>query len=494
MSIYVAIDLKSFYASVECIEHGFDPLKTNLVVADESRTEKTICLAVSPSLKAYGIPGRARLFEVVSKVKEINSQRRKDSPSHQLIGDSFYDEDVQANPELALNYFVAEPRMNLYMKYSSMVYDTYLKYVSKDDIHVYSIDEVFIDVTNYLKTYKMTAHELAIKMIKDVLKKTGITATCGIGSNMYLAKVAMDIVAKHMPADKDGVRIAEIDEMSYRKLLWDHRPLTDFWRIGPGITRRLEENGMFTQGDIARMSIKNEDLLYRIFGINAELIIDHAWGYEPARICDIKSYKPVTNSLSSGQVLKEPYPYSKAKLIVKEMTDLLVLDLVDKKLLTNQMGLTVGYDTTAVKNYAGPIERDPYGRIAPKSAHGTINLSDYTSSTKIILDSIVKLFEKIVDPSLTVRRMYIVANNLKREDDDIFAKDKQEQMDLFSDYEKIDSDRKAKKEYLKKERKMQEAIIKIQKKYGKNSILKGNNLEEGATSIERNGQVGGHKA
>ena len=493
MSIYVAIDLKSFYASVECIEHGFDPLTTNLVVADESRTEKTICLAVSPSLKAYGIGGRARLFEVVQKVKEVNSLRLQKIRNHKFIGKSYYDLEVQNNPNLALDFFIATPRMNFYMDYSSRIYEIYLKYVSKEDIHVYSIDEVFIDVTNYLNTYKLTAHELAMKMIRDILKETGITATCGIGTNMYLAKIAMDIVAKKMPADKDGVRIAELDELSYRQQLWQHRPLTDFWRIGPGITKRLEANGMYTQGDIARMSLENEDKLYQIFGINAELIIDHAWGYEPATIKAIKSYKPIGHSLSSGQVLKKPYPFDKARLIIKEMTDLLVLDLVEKKIVTDQIVLTVGYDNSN-QDYSGEKVLDPYGRPMPKMAHGSINIGEYTSSTKLIMDATLKLFDRIVDKKLTVRRMYVVANHIVYEE--LLDKNDEaiEQLDLFTDYEIEDSKREKKKKDLIKERKMQEAIIKIQRKYGKNAALKLNNLEEDATSIERNSMVGGHKA
>lgn len=493
MSVYIAIDLKSFYASVECVEHGFDPLTTNLVVADESRTEKTICLAVSPSLKSYGIGGRARLFEVVSKVKEVNMERLKKAPNHKFIGDSFYNDEVIANPSLALNYYVATPRMAYYMKYSSKIYDIYLKYVAKEDIHVYSIDEVFIDVTNYLNTYRMTAHELAMKMIHDILATTGITATCGIGSNMYLAKIAMDVVAKHMPADKDGVRIAELDEMSYRQKLWTHTPLTDFWRIGKGISKKLEANGMKTQGDIAKMSIKNEDLLYKLFGINAELIIDHAWGYEPTTIKAIKSYKPLGKSISSGQVLKEPYPFDKARLIVKEMTNLLSLDLVDKKVKTDQIVLTVGYDNSNITNYKGKIVLDPYGRPMPKMAHGSINIGEYTNATFLLLEKTLKLFDNIVDPKLTVRRMYVVANHIVNEED-IDETKVNEQLDLFTDYKELDKKKQMKKKALEKERKMQEAILKIQKKYGKNAALKLNNLQEGATTIERNGSIGGHKA
>ena len=493
MSVYVAIDLKSFYASVECVEHGFDPLTTNLVVADESRTEKTICLAISPSLKAYGLGGRARLFEVNQKVKEVNQKRLLETSNHQFIGDSFYDDEVRANKDLALNFYIATPRMATYMKYSAKIYDIYLKYVSKEDIHVYSIDEVFIDVTNYLGIYKMSAHELAMTMIKDVLKVTGITATCGIGTNLYLAKIAMDIVAKKMPADEDGVRIAELDEMSFREKLWEHTPLTDFWRIGRGIAKKLIDNQIYNMGDIARTSIECEDKLYDLFGINAELLIDHAWGKEPVTIADIKAYKPTSNSLSSGQVLKEPYSYEKARLIVKEMTDGLVLDLVDKKVMTDQIGLAIGYDISSIENYDGEIAIDFYGRRVPKGVHGIYNLVEYTSSTSIIMDGMLKIFDKIVNPKLMVRRINVVANDLisEKEASKITYL---EQTNIFTDYEEVDKKYEVKKKAIAKERKMQEAILTIQKKYGKNAILKGNNLEEGATSIERHNEIGGHKA
>lgn len=493
MSIYVAIDLKSFYASVECVERGYDPLTTNLVVADKSRTEKTICLAVSPSLKSYGISGRARLYEVVQRVKEVNNQRLRKAPFRRFKGKSFFDEEIKENPSLELDYIVATPRMSYYMKYSSMIYDIYLKYVSKDDIHVYSIDEVFIDVTNYLKTYKMSAHELAMTMIRDILDQTGITATCGIGTNMYLAKIAMDIVAKHMKADKDGVRIAELDEMSYRKILWEHHPLTDFWRIGKGISKRLEDNGMYTQGDIARMSLKNEDLLYKLFGINAELIIDHAWGYEPVSIKEIKSYKPVAKSISTGQVLKKPYVYEKARLILKEMIDNLALDLVDKKVVCDQIVLTIVYDVTSLEDFTGQVVLDPYGRPMPKAAHGSINLGEYTNSISIMMKASLKLFDTIVLKGLKVRRVYVVANHILLEDE-MPEEPKQEQLDLFSNYEEIDKQKENRKKALTKERNMQEAILKIQRKYGKNAIIKANNLEEDATSIERHGTIGGHRA
>ena len=489
---YIAIDLKSFYASVECVERGLDPLNTNLVVADPSRTEKTICLAVSPSLKKHGIPGRARLFEVVEKVREVNSLRRSLAPKNKLTGKSYLDSELESNPALELDYIVAPPQMARYMEISTSIYNIYLKYIAPEDIHVYSVDEVFIDATNYLKTYKKTAHELAMTMIRDVLSSTGITATAGIGTNMYLCKIAMDIVAKHIPADKDGVRIAELDDMSYRKQLWEHTPITDFWRVGKGYATRLANNGMYTMGDVARCSIENEDKLYKLFGINAELLIDHAWGYEPCRMSDIKSYVPESNSLSLGQVLSSPYPFEKARLIVREMTDNLVLDLVKKGLVTDQMVLTVGYDIENTKNVS-ESEIDRYGRRTPKSAHGSINLNMYTSSTKIITAAVTELFDRIVDRQYTVRRMYVVANRVLPEKS---LKDKEqfEQMDLFTDYEKRDKEKKEQNEAIEKEKKIQQAVISIKDKFGKNAILKGMNFEEGATAKERNEQVGGHKA
>ena len=384
---YLCIDLKSFYASVECIERGLDPMTTNLVVADKARTEKTICLAVSPSLKKYGIPGRARLFEAVQKVKEANSQRKICAPNRRFIGSSYNATELNEHPELAIDYITAPPRMAHYMEYSTRIYQVYLKYVAPEDIHVYSIDEVFIDLTPYLKKGEITAHDMAIKMIRDVLATTGITATAGIGTNLYLAKIAMDITAKHMPADKDGVRIAELDEMSYRHQLWDHRPLTDFWRVGPGYASKLEAHGIYTMGDVALCSVGkeseyyNEDLLYKLFGINAELLIDHAWGWEPCTIAEIKAYKPSTNSICSGQVLQCPYDAEKARLVVKEMADLLVLDIVEKKLVTDQIVLTIGYDIENLKKserenaYNGEVTTDRYGRKIPKHAHGTANIS-----------------------------------------------------------------------------------------------------------------------
>lgn len=503
--IYIAIDLKSFYASVECVERNLDPLTTNLVVADSSRTQKTICLAVSPSLKAYGIPGRARLFEVVQKVKEANIWRRRRLYGRDFSDKSYFAPDLKENPELEIDYIVATPRMALYMQYSTSIYNIYLKYVAPEDIHVYSIDEVFMDVTDYLTAYKMTAKELVSKIVKEVLLETGITATAGIGSNLYLCKVAMDIVAKHVEPDKNGVRIAELDEISYRKLLWNHRPLTDFWRVGRGYQKKLEENGLFTMGDVARCSLGsetdfyNEDLLYRLFGINAELLIDHAWGYEPTTIDLIKAYKPSVNSLSSGQVLQCPYDFEKGKLIVREMTDLLVLDLVEKHLVTDQMVLTVGYDIENLTNpaiykgYTGEITVDHYGRKVPKHAHGTVNLGRQTSSTKMITDAVMDLYDKIVDKNLLVRRINVVANRLVDERD-VTEVTEYEQLNLFTDYEALNTERKSEEEALVKERKLQEAMLKVKKKYGKNAMLKGMNLEEGAMTIERNNQIGGHKA
>ena len=495
---YIAIDLKSFYASVECVERGLDPLTTNLVVADKSRTEKTICLAVSPSLKAYGISGRPRLFEVIQKVKEVNNEREKKSPKRVLEGTSSNDIELKKNFALALDYIVATPRMAHYMKYSARIYEIYLKYIAKDDIHVYSIDEVFMDVTNYLKLYKLTAQELAKKIIQDVLKETGITATAGIGTNLYLAKVAMDIGAKHIDADKDGVRIAYLDEMSYRKSLWTHTPLTDFWRVGRGYKNKLEAHGMYTMGDVARISHENEDLLYELFGINAELLIDHAWGYEPCTIKDIKAYKPENNSVSSGQVLQEAYTFEKARLVVKEMTDLLVLDLVEKDLVTDQMVLTVGYDIECIRNpkinqyIKDPVSKDYYGRLIPKPAHGTIHLKAPTSSTKQIMSAIMDLYKRIVNPKLLVKRIYVVACNVQKESQ--IKEQIYEQLDIFTDYEALKKKHEEEKKELDKEKKLQKAILNIKGKYGKNAVLKGMDLEEGATTVDRNKQIGGHKA
>lgn len=498
---YIAIDLKSFYASVECMQRGLDPMTTNLVVADESRTEKTICLAVSPSLKSYGVPGRPRLFEVVQKIKAVNNQRKWKAPKKTLVGESYNNTELQARPELAVSYIIAPPQMAKYMEVSTQIYNVYLKYISPEDIHVYSIDEVFIDATHYLGTYKCTAHELAIRMIRDVLATTGITATAGIGTNMFLCKVAMDIVAKKMPADKDGVRIAELDEMSFRQQLWNHRPLTDFWRVGKGYAKKLEENGMFTLGDVAleSMTERGEDRLYKLFGVNAELLIDHAWGWEPCTIEEIKKYKPSTNSLGSGQVLHCPYDNEKARLIVHEMTDLLVLDLVEKHLVTDQLVLTVGYDIENLtdpkisKYYTGPVTTDHYGRQIPKHAHGTVNLDRQTSSTRIIVEAMLGLFDRIVDKKLLVRRVNISANRVVSESS-VDTSAPMEQMDLFTDYEELERKQKAEQAALEREKKAQKAIIELRKKYGKNAVLKGMNLQEGATTKDRNEQVGGHKA
>ncbi|MDD3279667.1 MAG: DNA methylase [Lachnospiraceae bacterium] len=503
--IYVAIDLKSFYASVECIEKGLDPLHTNLVVADASRTEKTICLAVAPALKRYGIPGRARLFEVVQKVKLVNEQRKRKAPGRILTGSSWDDRELSDNSALKLDYIAAPPRMALYMTCSTKIYNIYLKYVAPEDIHVYSIDEVFIDVTQYLQTYRMTARELAMKMIADVLNTTGITATAGIGTNLYLCKIAMDIVAKHITPDQDGVRIAELDEHSYRRLLWNHRPLTDFWRVGKGYAKKLEKIGIFTMGDIARCSLGektdyyNEDLLYKLLGINAELLIDHAWGWEPCTIADIKAYKPRTNSTGAGQVLQCPYDFEKARLVTREMTDLLVLDLVDKGLVTDQVVITVGYDIQNLQNpdikksYKGEITLDQYGRKIPKHAHGTANLKQLTSSTRLITEAAMELYDRIVDPGLLIRRIYVTANRVV-EEKSISQEESYEQLDLFTDYEAELSRREEEQKALEREKRMQHAILDIKKKYGKNAILKGMNLEDGATARNRNGQIGGHKA
>ncbi len=474
--IYIAIDLKSFYASVECVERGLDPLTTNLVVADESRTEKTICLAVSPSLKAYGIPGRARLFEVVQKARKYK-----------------------------LSYVAAPPRMSLYMDYSSRIYKIYLKYIAPEDIHVYSVDEVFMDITHYLKTYGMTPEELANTIIKDVYETTGITATAGIGTNMYLCKIAMDIVAKHAEPDANGARIAYLDEKLYRKMLWGHKPITDFWRVGRGYAKKLAEKGIYTMGDVARCSVGkpedyyNEELLYKLFGINAELLIDHAWGYEPCTIADVKAYRPENNSLSQGQVLQCPYTSDKARLIVHEMADMLSLDLVDKRIVTDQIVLTIGYDIENLTNplisskYKGDISIDVYGRKIPKHAHGTINLKRQTSSSNMIIDAALELYDRIINKSLLVRRINIVANHVINEND-IKHEELYEQLDLFTDYDEVLLKRKEEDEKLLRERKMQEAVLSIKKKYGKNAVLKGMNFEEGATAISRNSQIGGHKA
>ena len=502
---YIAIDLKSFFASVECKERKLDPLKTNLVVADAARTEKTICLAVTPSLKAYGIPGRARLFEVVQRVREENQKRAAAAPGHRLEGTSYDDDALKNNPSLAIDYVIAPPRMALYMEYSTKIYNIYLKYVAPEDIHVYSIDEVMMDVTSYLRTYGMSARELARTMIQDVLAETNITATAGIGTNLYLCKIAMDIVAKHVEPDDDGVRIAQLDEMQYRKLLWNHRPITDFWRVGAGYARKLEENGMYTMGDVARCSMGkedsfyNEDLLYRLFGVNAELLIDHAWGYEPCTMEMIKAYRPTTSSLCSGQVLQCPYDFEKTRLVVQEMVDLQVLDLVDKGLMTDQVVLTIGYDIENLtdpkrrKAYHGEVTIDRYGRAVPKHAHGTINLKGHTSSTIEITEKVMELYDRIVDPTLLVRRINMSVNHLEVESA-VVQKEEYEQLDLFTDYAQKEEKDREERRMREREKNMQHAMIDIKKKYGKNAIIKGMNLQEGATACDRNRQIGGHKA
>ncbi|WP_418879181.1 DNA methylase [Waltera sp.] len=509
---YIAMDLKSFYASVECVDRGLDPLNTNLVVADASRTQKTICLAVSPSLKSYGIPGRARLFEVISKVREVNAMRKVRSPGGRFLGKSTFADELQRHPELEVGFVTATPRMARYLEYSTQIYNIYLKYIAPEDIHVYSIDEVFLDVTQYLKTYGMTARELASRIATEILEKKGLTATAGIGTNLYLCKIAMDIVAKHMEPDDNGVRIAELDEISYRELLWDHRPLTDFWRVGAGYRKKLEAAGMFTMGDVARCSIGglgdyyNEDLLYRMFGINAELLIDHAWGYEPVTMDLIKSYRPETNCISSGQVLHCATDFMQAKIVVREMAEQLAMDLVEKKLVTDQIVLTVGYDIDNLKipeiadHYHGEITVDRYGRSVPKHAHGTGNLDAMTASVSRITEITMGLYERIVDPMLLTRRITLVANHLK-DADSVKEEPFYEQMDLFSggflqtgQKETSRETKQLEKERLEKEKHLQEAMLSVKSKYGKNAILKAADLQEGATTIDRNRQIGGHKA
>lgn len=493
---YVAIDLKSFYASVECVQRGLDPLTTNLVVADASRTDKTICLAVSPSLKAYGIAGRARLFEAQQKVREVNALRRIKAPGGKFTSASYDDLRVRADASCELSFVIAPPQMKKYMAVSAQIYGVYLRYIAPEDIHVYSIDEVFMDVTDYLPLYKKSAHALTIAMIRDVLDATGITATAGIGTNLYLAKIAMDIVAKHAPADRDGVRIAELDEAAYRRQLWDHRPLTDFWRVGHGIAQKLARYHMYTMGDIARCSVGdegsfyNERLLYRLFGVNAELLIDHAWGWESCTMGDIKAYTPKSNSLSSGQVLAHPYRYEPGRLIVREMTDLLVLDLVQKKLVTDQMVLYIGYDRESLTQpeaaYDGAVSVDYYGRKVPSSAHGSINLPSFISSTDQIMACVLQLYQRIVDPNLLIRRVNITANHVMP------AADAQTyvQLSLFDNAEAQQKTQQVRQ----KEQRKQQAILELQQRYGKNAVLKGMNFLEGATTVERNRQVGGHKA
>ncbi|MCR5688467.1 MAG: DNA methylase [Lachnospiraceae bacterium] len=493
---YIAIDLKSFYASVECAERKLDPLTTNLVVADASRTEKTICLAVSAGLKSYGLPGRPRLFEVVEAVKRINASRLYRAPGRQFSGSSFITTEIDSNPSLELGYIVATPRMSLYMKYSTDIYRIYLKYVAPEDILVYSCDEVFMDVTSYLGTYRMTPRELAMTMIRDVLSTTGITATAGIGTNMFLSKVAMDITAKHMPPDENGVRIAELDEMEFRRTLWSHTPITDFWRVGAGTARRLAKLGLSTMGDIAACSEKREDILYKAFGVNAELLIDHAWGWEPCTIEDAHNYRPQNNSLSSGQVLQRPYSHEEAAIIVREMTDSLTLDLVRKGLVTDQIVLTIGYesvkDPDELKGYNGEMSLDWYGRLVPKHGHGTAPLGRFTSSTRLITDAVMELYERVTDPSLFIRRINVCAGRVVPEEEAKEA-DSYEQLDLFSVFGE-GAENADEEERLAKERSLQLATLNIKEKYGKNAILKGTNFLEGATAMERNRQVGGHKA
>ena len=496
---YIAIDLKSFYASVECVERRLNPLTTNLIVADPSRTEKTICLAVSPSLKAYGIGGRARVFEVLQRLKEVNNERRNNSPNHRLNGISTSDIDLHKHPDWEVDFITAVPRMAYYIDYSTRIYKIYLKFIAPEDIYTYSIDEVFIDATQYLKSYKMTAHELARKMIATVQQYTGITATAGIGTNMYLCKVAMDIVAKHIPADKDGVRIAELDEMSYRRQLWNHRPLTSFWRVGKGIAQKLESYGIDTMGKIARCSLRNEELLYNLFGVNAELLIDHAWGWEPCTMEAVKAYRPETNSLSHGQVLQSAYDCKKTRVVVQEMADAIALELVDKRLVTNQLVLTISYDSESLSNpqirakYHGPVTTDYYGRQVPKHAHGTANLERMTSSSRLITEAVMSLYDRIINPDLLVRRINLTTNNVV-EESKASELNTPIQLDLFTDYEELERKRNEEKAALEKERKMQEAVLSIKKRFGKNAILKGLNYEEGATAKDRNQQIGGHKA
>ena len=490
--MYIAIDLKSFYASVECMERKQDPLTTNLVVADASRTEKTICLAVSPSLKAYGIPGRARLFEVVQRVKEINAERLRKAPGHRFRGRSCFAEELE-DPSLELGFEIAVPQMAKYMQRSTEIYSIYLRFAAPEDIHVYSIDEVMIDASAYLETCGVTARELARRMILAVLRETGITAAAGIGTNLYLAKAAMDIVAKHVEADADGVRIAELDEMSYRRLLWNHRPLTDFWRVGRGYARKLEAHGIFTMGDVARCSIRNEELLYSLFGINAELLIDHAWGYEPCTMDLIKSYTPDSSSFSSGQVLQCPYDHQKARVVVHEMADAAALNLVAKKMVTDQIVLTVSYDKVSAEGYDGEITTDYYGRKVPKHAHGTANLPRKTSSARLIDAAVLELYDRIVDPKLLVRRIHIGVNHVLPEEE---AREEPSfvQMDLFTDYAAEEQKKEQEERELQKERSLQEAMLSIRRKFGSNAILKGINLKEGATGKERNNQIGGHRS
>ncbi len=497
---YIAIDLKSFYASVECRDRGLDPLDTNLVVADESRTDKTICLAVTPTLKSFGISGRARLFEVKQRVQEINADRKRNLRGREFSGSSHFYSELSKDPSLALDFIIAPPRMAYYMEYSTRIYEIYMKYVAPEDIIVYSIDEVFMDVTDYLQTYRMSPRDLAMKMILEVLETTGITATAGIGTNLYLCKVAMDVMAKHIPSDENGVRIAFLDEMTYRRELWSHRPITDFWRVGRGYAKKLETYGIYTMGDVARCSEQNEELLYRLFGKNAELLIDHAWGWEPCTVEAVKAYRPESSSLGSGQVLQCPYDAEKAKLVVREMADALSLDLVEKRLVTDQIVITVGYDIENLtdperrKKYRGEVVTDRYGRQIPKHAHGTENLESFTSSTQKMVEAASVLYDRIVDKNLLIRRMNITANNIVEEKAAQQKNNSYQQLDLFTDYAAEEEQEKQEALRLDRERKLQEATITIKKKFGKNAILKGMSLQEGATAKNRNEQIGGHKA
>ena len=498
---YIAIDLKSFYASAECMDRGLDPLTTNLVVADSSRTQKTICLAVSPSLKAYGISGRARLFEVYDRIEQVNAARFSHKKRTEVPVKSFDASELARHPEYEVDFIVATPQMARYIEISTQIYQIYLKYIAPEDIHVYSIDEVFIDATSYLNIYQMSAHDLAMTMIRDVLGATGITATAGIGTNMYLAKVAMDIVAKHMAADADGVRIAALDEAGYRRRLWEHKPITDFWRVGPGYAAKLKKVGIYTMGDIAKCSVGradeyyNEDLLYKLFGINAELLIDHAWGWEPCTIADVKAYRPSSNSVSSGQVLKKPYTHEEARVIVQEMADSLALDLARKRLETDQIVLTIGYDAENLSDpdrrscYSGKVKRDHYGRAVPEHGHGTENLKGHTASSVIITEAALGLYERVCDPALSVRRVTITANNVVSEGQ-AQQKAANVQLSIFDDSEE---QLKARQD-LEREKRMQQALIDIKNRYGKNAVFRGTDLKEGATGLERNEQIGGHKA
>ena len=503
--LYAAIDLKSFYASVECMDRGLDPLTTNLVVADKSRTEKTICLAVSPSLKSHGISGRARLFEVVQRVREVNIERLTHVPGRTFSGSSSDAAALALDPSLSIDYIVAPPRMARYIEVSSKIYNCYLQFIAPEDIHVYSIDEVFLDLTDYLPIYHLTPDELVKKMILEVLRNTGITATAGIAPNLYLCKIAMDLMAKHVPVDRDGVRIAHLDEASYRRQLWNHRPITDFWRVGPGYAKKLAQYGMYTMGDVARCStgassdFYNEDLLYKLFGVNAELLIDHAWGWEPCTIEAIKAYRPESSSLGSGQVLQYPYTYEKARIVVREMADALSLDLFSRHFVTDQLVLTIGYDIDNLSDparrsaYHGEVTTDRYGRKVPKHGHGTIHLANFTSSSAEIIEAAMTLYDRITSPALLIRRLNLSADHVIPEDQ-VKKEETYEQLSLFSDPSKEKAEKIQKEASRERERRLQTAMLAIKNRYGKNAILRGTDLEDGATTMERNNQIGGHKA